>query len=147
MTDVEMENAAEQEHPQVAFESDSQELPQDVKLEENGESQNADEVMDDSQPQQPVRSLHRFIDLCKNHCVRFQNALEGDETYNALLAKKLSAPVAQELTQLFNELSLTLDDFDDRACELLATFSAEQAKFIIKEIKVCDSVMLTSHCN
>lgn len=56
--------------------------------------------------------------------------------YKVFLAKNLSKPVATKLVQLFEALDLTTDEFDDRAVEMLATFPVEQAKFIIKELRV-----------
>ncbi|KAH7716201.1 hnRNP-RQ splicing factor family protein [Aphelenchoides avenae] len=58
-----------------------------------------------------------------------------NEVYKSFIAKNLPAKVAEALTQAFEELSLTTEDFDDRTVDLLSTFSPDQALYIIKEIK------------
>lgn len=58
--------------------------------------------------------------------------------YQLCVAKKLNSEVTQELMKVFEELELSSDDFDERAIEALGAFSADQAKYIIGEVKVGD---------
>ncbi|CAD5206076.1 unnamed protein product [Bursaphelenchus okinawaensis] len=49
--------------------------------------------------------------------------------------KKVNSDVAKALSELFEALNLTLEDFDERVIEALANFPVEHGKFIISEIK------------
>ncbi|KAI6234476.1 hypothetical protein M3Y99_00799400 [Aphelenchoides fujianensis] len=60
---------------------------------------------------------------------------EGDETYRLCLQKKVAPELAREVVDLFGELSLTSDDFDERVIEQLATFSLELGKYVVKELR------------
>jgi hypothetical protein len=50
--------------------------------------------------------------------------------------KKVCKEVADELIKMVEDLILNIDDFDERAAELLATFTPEQGRFIVKELHV-----------
>lgn len=58
-----------------------------------------------------------------------------NEVYKLALSKKLNTDVANELVNLFEDLQLTLEDFDERAIDTLSNYQSEQAKFILKELK------------
>ncbi|CAD5208548.1 unnamed protein product [Bursaphelenchus xylophilus] len=60
---------------------------------------------------------------------------DGTDLQKVCTEKKLNTDVAKELSALFETLSLTLEDFDERAIEALGNFGADQAKFILNEIK------------
>lgn len=60
------------------------------------------------------------------------------------LSKKLSQKVAAKLMELCSALSLTNDDFDERAVELLASFTADEAMFILNQLQVCCAIKLFS---
>lgn len=52
------------------------------------------------------------------------------------ISKKLSKKAAEKLMELCEKLSLTVEDFDERAVELLASFSCDQALFILTQLEV-----------
>lgn len=52
------------------------------------------------------------------------------------LSKKLSKEAAEKLVELCKNLSLTVEDFDERAVELLASFTNDQAIFILSQLEV-----------
>lgn len=52
------------------------------------------------------------------------------------MAKKLNPKVAQALMDLMKNCDVTTEDFDERAVEMLAGFSADQGSYIIRELLV-----------
>jgi hypothetical protein len=58
------------------------------------------------------------------------------EAYKMFQSKNLNKAVAANLIRMFDALGLTMEDFDDRAVEMLATFPVEQANYIVRELRV-----------
>jgi hypothetical protein len=52
------------------------------------------------------------------------------------MTKNLNKVVATNLMNMFEELEITTEEFDDRAVEMLAMFPVEQGNYIVKELKV-----------
>lgn len=52
------------------------------------------------------------------------------------LSKKLNKEAAERLMELCKNLSLSVEDFDERAVESLASFSYDQALFILTQLEV-----------
>ena len=65
-----------------------------------------------------------------------KNGYEDNATYQTFISKNLSEEVAVALMKMFEDLNLTIEEFDERAVELLTTFTPDQGKFIIKELLV-----------
>ncbi|KAI1728703.1 RNA recognition motif domain-containing protein [Ditylenchus destructor] len=60
---------------------------------------------------------------------------EDNENYKLYISKKLNPVAAAKLVKLCEKLNLSNEDFDERAVELLATFSSDQANFIIDQLE------------
>lgn len=78
-----------------------------------------------------------------NHFFRIQNgedqALTEDAVYKQCIAKKVAADLAKDVVALTQSLGLTSEEFDERTIEQLASFPVDQGRYLIKEIKVCNS--------
>jgi hypothetical protein len=64
-----------------------------------------------------------------------EHSADKQQLIDGYCEKKLSQKVATRLAEVVINLGLSADDFDDRAVDLLSTFSQEQSMFIIKEIE------------
>lgn len=49
----------------------------------------------------------------------------------------MKQPVADTLMKLFDTGFMSIDDFDERAVEMMNSFPEEQARYIIDQLRVC----------
>lgn len=61
---------------------------------------------------------------------------EDLDAYKMFMTKNLNRAVASHLIRMFEALNLTMEEFDDRAVEMLATFPVDQANFVVQELRV-----------
>uniref|UniRef100_A0AC35GHS8 RRM domain-containing protein n=1 Tax=Panagrolaimus sp. PS1159 TaxID=55785 RepID=A0AC35GHS8_9BILA len=130
MADIEMDTATNAADAVVKKEetSDATEAPAEIKLENgtNGNGTTKEEQMDDTTNGQDSNNEKTNVT---------ENSSDKQQLIDGYCEKKLSQKVATRLAEVVLNLSLSADDFDDRAVDLLSTFSQEQSMFIIKEIE------------
>ncbi|KAE9556297.1 hypothetical protein FO519_000480 [Halicephalobus sp. NKZ332] len=129
MADVEMESTANATESEVKGEAIAAETEETVH--ENGTNGN-----DQSNDEEGMDQTNSHSEESKPP-VQYSSdpVIRKQELVNNFCEKKLSQKVATRLADVIVDLDLSPEDFDERAVDLLSTFSQEQSMFIIKEIE------------
>uniref|UniRef100_A0A915E1X1 RRM domain-containing protein n=1 Tax=Ditylenchus dipsaci TaxID=166011 RepID=A0A915E1X1_9BILA len=129
MADIEMENGSE-----VKNEVKNEQVEQAQPEQQTNGSNGTVEAMDADAASQKARPCSFLLKSCKFQENAVASKYQNNENYIMYLSKKLNQKAAEKLCELCEALSLSNEDFDERAVELLATFSADQGNYILDQL-------------
>jgi hypothetical protein len=123
MTDIKMDVETSENPIAVGNETQTAAVEQEVQA--NGEEHTA---------HGPVKAESMEADG-QNSNGSVNEKYQNNPNYATYLSKKLSPKVAEKLIDLCEILNLTNEDFDERAVEMLASFSADQGIYILDQLQ------------
>lgn len=103
-------------------------------LDQDNEQAPNDQMKSTNEEVGEEQNKSNFIGESGEETTKNVNKYGDNETYKFFLARGLNEDVAVHLMEMFEALNLTTIEFDERAIELLATFTPDQGKFIINEL-------------
>lgn len=70
-------------------------------------------------------------------CRLFIQEYAENESYKKLIEWSVKAGVAENCMKLFDTGSMSIDDIDERAVEMLNSLPEDQGKYVIDQLRVC----------